>query len=121
VVGLATATDVSNASSQGEAAAAVVGLALQTSLEALIATVGVAGAGLTALPPMADVYLAATQPHYAPAKAGDKMDLKDSPNVVAIDKFVIAQWSKLAETLTVESSIGKNLATLTITGRLSKT
>jgi|GEM_PF-6029026 len=51
--------------------------------------------------------LATSQPNYAPAKAGDQMDLVDAPNATAITAFVTAIWSALTSGITTVGSVGK--------------
>lgn len=52
----------------------------------ILTDVGALQAAVAAIPtsPPATVTLAASQPNYAPSKAGDKMDLVDAPNAAAV-------------------------------------
>ena len=58
------------------------------------------------------VTLAASQGSYAPAKAGDKMDIVDAPSATGVGVIVTAVWSALTSALTVPSSVGKWLVNL---------
>lgn len=53
--------------------------------------------------------LGAAQAAYAPSKAGDKMDLVDTPNSTGIGAIVTAIWDKLLTGITLADSIGKLL------------
>ena len=53
------------------------------------------------------VVLAATQGNYAPAKAGDKMDIVDAPSTTGTGAIVSAIWNKLLTGITTSDSIGK--------------
>lgn len=59
---------------------------------------------LTALDP---VTLAASQPNYAPAKAGDKMDLVDAPNATGLAAIAAGVWNALTTVASVNGSFGK--------------
>lgn len=66
-----------------------------------------------------EVVLAEDQPYYAPAKAGDEMDLVDSPNSTALSLIATAVWAASIRTLTSFGSLVTTIwsyASRTLTG-----
>ena len=87
-----------------------IGLLLKTYIDATISSRSTFAGGAV-LAVTDGVTLAADQPDYAPSKAGDKMDLVNSPNITGLGVLVQSIWDRALANITAAGSIGLLLKT----------